>query len=423
MKESKYNYYFTLDGNKDVIFNGRTKRFFRVSNKNSSRFRDILKNPDLYFEQYKPFLLRMQDEGFVLCDDVDEYALVQDLYKQALRPNSCKLLILPTYQCNVRCWYCTQKHQDMRMDTDTLSRLKKHIENILKKHKEINELYISWFGGEPMLEYDIIVDVTSFAKELCKRRKVAFLSGITTNGLLLDKEKIQKFRDLSIYHYQITIDGFRDQHNKVKQPYVGSAFDITVNNIKSIAELVPEASVNLRVNYTAKTNPDRIIEEVNSIIPNRLRKCITITPRKVWQIDNAQIPQETLNKLRGMGKNSSYNYDGCAMGLCYVEGVYFETIYSDGHVGKCDNDDMYDAKGMLTDDGDVQWNSEYLFAQKSVLDSKSQCSTCKYLPICWGPCPRRREEMIEAGNEITCTVPNIENDAKEYILNYIASLT
>lgn len=156
MKESKYNYYFTLDGNQDVIFNGRTKRFFRVSNKNSSRFRDILKNPDLYFEQYKPFLLRMQDEGFVLCDDVDEYALVQDLYKQALRPNSCKLLILPTYQCNVRCWYCTQKHQDMRMGTDTLSRLKKHIEKILKQHKEINELYISWFGGEPMLEYDII---------------------------------------------------------------------------------------------------------------------------------------------------------------------------------------------------------------------------------------------------------------------------
>lgn len=423
MKESKYNYYITLDSNQDVIFNGRTKRFFRVSKKNSSRFKEILKDPDSYFERYKPFLLRMQDEGFVLSDDVDEYALIQDLYKQALQPNSCKLLILPTYQCNVRCWYCTQNHRDMRMDANIISRLKKHIEKILKQHKEINNLHISWFGGEPMLEYDTIIEVTEFAKELCKRCRVTFSAGITTNGLLLDKEKILKFRDLSIYHYQITIDGPRMQHNKVKQPFAGSAFDTTVNNIKWIAELVPEASINLRINYTAKTDPDRIIEDVNSIIPSRLRKCITISPRKVWQVDNAQIPQETLSKLRGIGKSFSYNYDGFTMGQCYVEGVYFETIYSDGHVGKCDNDDMNDAKGMLTEDGDVKWDSEYLFTRKTVLDPKAQCVTCQHLPICWGPCPRRREAMIESGKEITCTVPNIENEAKEFILNYIASLT
>lgn len=421
MKESKYNYYLTLNSDQDVVFNGRTKRYFKVSSKNSSRFKEILKNPDSYFEQYKPFLLRMRDEGFVLDDGVDEFALVKDLYRKALRPDSCKLLILPTYQCNVRCWYCVQDHQDMRMDANIVARLKKHIEKILRQHPEIKELYISWFGGEPMLEYDTIADVTAFAKDLCKRRKVTFASGITTNGLLLNEKRVLKFRDLSLCFYQITIDGFREQHNKVKRPFAGSAFDTTLNNIRRIVELVPEASVNLRINYTAKTDPKRIMEDINSIIPSRLRTNITITPRKVWQVDNAQIPEETLTELRGIGKDSSYNYDGCSIGQCYVEGTHFETIYSDGHVGKCDNDDMYDAKGMLTDDGDVKWESEYLFDKKTVIDPKAECSTCKHLPICWGPCPKRREAVLEAGKEITCTLPNKDSDVKEYILNYVAS--
>lgn len=94
MKTSKYNYFISQESGKMLVFNGRTKRFFEVSERNATAFRDIIENPTAEkFEQYKLFYLRMRDEGFVLEDEVDEFKLIVEDYNRMRGPQRYMLLV------------------------------------------------------------------------------------------------------------------------------------------------------------------------------------------------------------------------------------------------------------------------------------------------------------------------------------------
>ena len=272
-----------------------------------------------------------------IADDMDEEAMFREVYKRELLPHSFHIMILPTYQCNLRCWYCIQKHQDMIMSENTIKCLEKHIEKYIDEN-DIKDFKLSWFGGEPLLEFEIIVKLTTFAKTLCELKKISFNCAITTNGTLIKKEWIPIFRNLEIFNYQITIDGYREQHNAVKRLPGKSAFDTSLNNIRMIVEQIPEASVNLRINYTEKSDPIKIIQSINEVIPQNIREKVTIIPCKVWQIDDRVITNQFKETLRSKDFIGSYKYYNTRLGMCYVDRTHYETIFPNGRVGKCDNE-------------------------------------------------------------------------------------
>lgn len=121
-----------------------------------------------------------------------------------------------------------------------------------------------------------------------------------------------------------------------------------------------------------------------------------------------------------MGRDA-YKFNGCTMGICYVERKNFETIYPNGMVGKCDNDDVEDARGTLSEDGEIIWHDIYEFDKYTVFSKESTCRACKHLPVCWGPCPRKREDIIKQQGNYSCIQTDAEGTVKEYILNYISS--
>lgn len=130
MKESKYNYYITKN-EKGVIFNGRTRKFFITSLKSLSMYKTILHSPNVFMPKYKEFLNRMKAEGFVLNDGEDEYGLVMDNYKKSMFPDTYRLMILPTFKCNLSCWYCIQEHTGADMSDDTVIKVKNISESTL----------------------------------------------------------------------------------------------------------------------------------------------------------------------------------------------------------------------------------------------------------------------------------------------------
>lgn len=421
MKPSKYNYYISQETGKLLIFNGRTKRFFEVSSQNANAFKDILGHPSGdNFEKYKAFLIRMRNEGFVLDDEVDEQALMEDLYERMRAPHSYMLLVYTTFQCNLRCWYCIQKHQDTYMSKEVAEKVKLHISKYLIKN-HIHDFHLSWFGGEPLLAYDIIVEVTKFAKDFCEKNKIRFTSGITSNGLLLTEERIKVFRSLDLTAFQITIDGDRNLHNKVKRLEGESAFDITLNNVKSVLEIMPESNCNLRINYTDKVDVDKVMKEVNEIIPHNLHGHLRITPRKVWQIAEEKIPKDTEEKFRSTIKRDDFLVDCQSMGLCYVANRHFYTIFPDGSVTKCDNDDIKEAQGFLDDKGNIVLSMNNLLEKFSLMGEHSECANCKYLPICWGPCPKTIEQMLQTSGKVSCYHKDLDRHIHRYIEDYVSN--
>ena len=116
------------------------------------------------------------------------------------------LCIWMTEACNLNCSYCYERHQPVAFDIervqDTVLRLFTDDQMNLKapRHR------ISFFGGEPLLEYENMV---AFIEWLETTIPKPFDYGITTNGTLIDEEKAQY---LASKHFGMlfSIDGDRE---------------------------------------------------------------------------------------------------------------------------------------------------------------------------------------------------------------------
>ncbi|MFM6074868.1 MAG: radical SAM protein, partial [Dolichospermum sp.] len=71
-----------------------------------------------------------------------------------------ELIILPTEQCNFRCIYCYEDFSIGRMKPEVISGIKALLD---KRSSKLNFLNLSWFGGEPLVAKDIVLDISEYA--------------------------------------------------------------------------------------------------------------------------------------------------------------------------------------------------------------------------------------------------------------------
>lgn len=259
MRPSKYNYIVPF-GEHTVFFNGISEAFFNVPNERASAYETIINNPDENLESFTAFIDKMKSQGFIVDDDVNDLDLVKQKFEALTKPWEYYLMVLPTYQCNLRCWYCTQNHADMWMSDDIINRLKKRIINKLSE-KEITHFHLSWFGGEPLLAYEKVLNLTIFARDYCKKHDKTFSCAITSNATLLNSERIEALRNAGVTSYQITIDGDRTTHDSIKKLVNCSAYDKTISNVDAIAR---HTHCTLRFNYTHENlKPESIIRDLD----------------------------------------------------------------------------------------------------------------------------------------------------------------
>lgn len=419
MKTSKYNICLPYD-DKYVIFNGVTKRFFLVSSKNKEAFLQILSAPDNYIDLYSSFLKRMTDEGFIIEDTIDELEIVKQQYTKYTHDNSYKLMILPTYACNVSCWYCTQKHRNMQLSDDDVKRIKAHIAYYLT-HNDIHRLQLSWFGGEPLLNFQRVEEIANYAKQFCADHDISYHNTITTNGTLLSRRILEKMKDLNFTFFQITIDGVKDEHDKVKVIKGKSAYEMTLHNICLIKEVLPNAEICLRYNYTTENlKPDAFIHDLNNYLPEDVRKHINLSLMKVWQEDEKNISDEKLDSLVSSASANQFQVSvGQGFHPCYVDKLHFNSIFPNGRIGKCDNIDPEQAQGHLAETGEIIWDKDIPATHFTVFDDQeSECLSCNYLPICNGPCPKERDELSLQGKHLRCRFEDADKLWNQNILYY-----
>ena len=419
MKPSKYNICLPYD-DRFVIFNGVTKRFFLVSSQNKKAFLQILSTPDEYKEQYAPFLQRMAKEGFIIEDDVDELEVVKQQYHDLTHDNSYKLMILPTYACNVSCWYCTQNHRNMQLSDDDVERVKKHIAYYLP-YNGIKRLQLAWFGGEPLLSFHRIEEIASFAKAFCQKHSISYHNTITTNGTLLSRRILEKMKDLDFTFFQITVDGTKNEHDKVKVIKGKSAYEMTLRNICLISEILPDAEICLRYNYTTDNlEPDAFIMDLEHYLPESVRKRIDLSIMKVWQEDEKNIDGQELETLVTSASDALFNVSvGQGFYPCYVDNIHFNSVFPNGRIGKCDNLDPDSAQGHLAETGEIVWDKEIPAMQFTVFDDhESECLSCQYLPICNGPCPKERDQACLRKEHLKCRFQDADRLWNQDILYY-----
>lgn len=165
-----------------------------------------------------------------------------------------KLIILPTEQCNFRCSYCYETFSIGKMKAEVIEGVKNLITTC---SQNLKNLEISWFGGEPLLGYDIITDIMGHAKREIKEDS-SLNSNMTTNGYLLTPKRLKCLVALGIDHYQISFDGDKEEHDNLRLRADGKGtFNVLWDNI------IGAHNTNLPFEITLRVHANR--NNINSI--------------------------------------------------------------------------------------------------------------------------------------------------------------
>ena len=110
-----------------------------------------------------------------------------------------------TTACNLKCKYCYEGNHanGIQMSEETAMQVLNYM------HRKIEGIsgyiVVNYHGGEPLLNYEIVHFMTEALKERFPNKKILF--GITTNAILLDKEKMEYLSENFFYNLSISIDG------------------------------------------------------------------------------------------------------------------------------------------------------------------------------------------------------------------------
>ena len=367
----------------------------------------ILLEPELYqiFESYSQknkidelimihpeFYNFMISEGFFVKNQENEFEKVKALQQKIDNNDEMfDLFINPTMNCNFKCWYCYETHiKNSKMSSEMIGKVMKLTNNILNTQPNLKLLYLSWFGGEPLLQYkDVVLPLLKKLNAFCVDRKVKFNSGFTTNGLLINQKMIDDFKSYNVSELQITLDGIKPLHDKIR--YISKSrgsYDEIVNNIILLAKNNIKTIV--RINCTDKT-----LEELDSIIgtfsvlATDIKKNLSFTLHRVWQIEDSLDVHISQFIKKNNGKDFLIN--GTSLDSfrdsCYADKKNQAIINYNGDVFKCTarKFSLENREGYLNSDGNIIWNEKYYQRMNGKLKNPP-CLTCRILPICGGGC-------------------------------------
>lgn len=395
MKLSSYNHFFEK-GDYSYWYNCFTNTYFRLSAGTGRALKNAINSIEDIEKQTPALYHKLVSGGFIVDDDKDELSEIIQRAQDAMEDKNAFIIIIPTLNCNYSCWYCIQEHIPSLMSAETIEKVKRHIDYLIKE-EEITSLKIDWFGGEPLMFFNQVVKpISLYAKEACNKAGIFFHNGATTNAYYLKKEIFDDLKDISFRSFQITIDGNKSNHDNVKKMKgLESSFNHALTAINDLLLSSDEIYINLRINYTHENLSKSIVTEICSLIDPTVRSKILINPKKVWQEKVDKTYESKLHEIINEFQNNGFKvtfWEPITNGVpCYVSKRLHKTINYDGSVLKCTaNDDLYakSPKGIINDDGSITWNEEYYRNYSSFTFDNEECLKCKFLPVCYGQCPR-----------------------------------
>lgn len=406
MRANKYLYNVSLDDNVHfVIFNGFNKENFILEEKALASMVKLINNPDAYASSHPKILQRLVALKFIVEDDFDERAILKAERESFIHASEYKTTILPTFECNYKCWYCLQEHEPVVLDYTRFDLMIKHIKKYMLENS-IQEYVLSWFGGEPLTQPKVIEYIAPQLISFCEEHKIDFSSGVTTNGALLNIDNIKLLQKCKVDYYQIAIDGDEKTHNKNKQDCLSdSSFRLILNNIVNLLRMNSDAKVTLRINYTLATlKSESLVTDITKYIPQEYRNRILVDLQKVWQVNEQNVSISLLRnlqeKLIKCGFELSIQH---VFSMCYVEKEHYNMFYYNGGVEKCDKRPIGNLRGHLNSEGDIVWTEKPIFSDYDLFDEKCVCNNCHYYPLCYCECPILREDRIKENHgKILC---------------------
>lgn len=188
----------------------------------------------------------------------EEMLFTKDDYEQVIpmlknKNSVVKALCLHiAHDCNLKCKYCFAEEGEYHGKRSLMSAEvgKAALDFVVKNSASRKNLEIDFFGGEPLMNFDVVKEIVVYGKELEKTNDKKFRFTITTNGMLLDEEK-QKFINENMHNVVLSLDG-RKEINDAMRPRAGGqgSYDVIVPKYQSLAESRNQQNYYVRGTFT-----------------------------------------------------------------------------------------------------------------------------------------------------------------------------
>ena len=231
------------------------------------------KSPD---EIKKIILEKYEGTGEVTDGEIDEcFAQLEELKAQGklFTPDSFEgmagklkersagvvkaLCLHVAHVCNLNCSYCFASQGKYHGDRAIMSYEvgKQALDFLVANSKGRRNLEVDFFGGEPLMNFDVVKRLVAYARSIEKAAGKNFRFTLTTNGVLIDDDVID-FANKECSNVVLSLDGRKEIHDKYRVDYAGNgSWEKIVPKFQKLVEARNGKAYYMRGTFTHE-NPD-----------------------------------------------------------------------------------------------------------------------------------------------------------------------
>ena len=144
-------------------------------------------------------------------------SLEKAVQTKKLNSNLKALCLHVAHDCNLRCEYCFASEGDYNSGRKLMNKdvALKAVDYLVQNSSGRKNIEIDFFGGEPLMNFDTVKEVVDYGRQIERKTDKKFYFTITTNGTLLDKQKIDYINE-NMDNVVISIDGRKEVHDAVR---------------------------------------------------------------------------------------------------------------------------------------------------------------------------------------------------------------
>ncbi|RCW73103.1 radical SAM/SPASM domain-containing protein [Saliterribacillus persicus] len=416
---SKFNVFSKGDDGTLLLYNSYTGAFGGIPKEEEMNVKKILKEG--YFGKPKGIVNDLISGGMLVKKGVDENNRAELLRQTLDRSDYLHLILMPSEECNFRCVYCYENFPRGKMEESVIKGV---ITLIKSRISKLNHLTISWFGGEPLSEPEVIYEITDSIMDEIKKHNITFNANTTTNGYHLTPNLCKQLLKRGINIHNITLDGLEKDHDMARRLKGGEGtFNVIINNLIQLKNTNLNFKINIRCNFTQNTDINGYILYLNKLFSNDNRFNVFFRPVGKWGGPNDANLEVCEGREAGrmmldadmMAINNNLPVALLQESLsplgsvCYASKPNSFTIGADGTVYKCTValESDFNKIGKLQPDGILDLDFDKLALW--VISGSSEdniCKNCFFRPSCHGdscplvriesgkrPCPKEKEHI------------------------------
>ncbi|MCI8651912.1 MAG: thioether cross-link-forming SCIFF peptide maturase [Oscillospiraceae bacterium] len=212
------------------------------------------------------------------CDEIEELKAAGKLFAQdtfeplagELKERSAgivkALCLHVAHTCNLNCSYCFASQGKYHGDRAVMSfEVGKQALDFLMEHSGARRnLEVDFFGGEPLMNWQVVKDLVHYARSVEKERGKNFRFTLTTNGVLIDDDVID-FANREMHNVVLSLDGRKEIHDRFRVDYAGQgSWEKIVPKFQKLVKARGNRGYYMRGTFT-HANPD-FLEDIKTML-------------------------------------------------------------------------------------------------------------------------------------------------------------